>query len=1194
MKSIRLFGSFFLTFGILTCLSQNKVKQVFKLDSNTPLNEIAQNEILVKIKPGYKKLFDGDNVRANNVSLISVKKIFQQKIINNSQARRAPEKSKSGVDLSLYYSVIISPGQQIESTINGLYSTGYFELVEPSFKQYNNYSPNDPSYINNSQYYISKIRATNAWDISKSSSDAVIAIIDSGGDIDHPDLSSKLFRNVNEISNNGVDDDNNGYIDDVFGWDFSGAQSSLIGSEGFVGDNNVSIIKGGGHTHGTMVAGCAAAATDNSIGIAGVGFNAKLLFTKHYADDQPESDTFYSSNLYLGMLYAAAVMSDNNVPFKIINCSFGGSGRSQIYQDIINYVTEDLGCLVIAAAGNTSTETVRYPAAYDNVLSVGATDANDRKSTFSTFGNWVDISAPGSAIFTTQYPNTYGSTQGTSFSCPITSGVAALVWKHFPALTAPEVAERIRVTADENFYNENSTGYKYKLGKGRLDAYRALTSDFPSLRASKIRIRNEAGSSAIRPGEKGILFAEFTNNMSSTSSGIEISVSSTSNLISFSKSKIFPGIIGSKSKISLQLDPFQFTVSNSTPPNMTIDLVFTFSDGDYQDFQAFSITLNPSYINIEDNQITTTVSSIGRVGYDGDKQTRGLGFEFNGTPLLYEMGLLMGNSSTEILNNVRGLNPAGPSDQDFVEIDKINQSIPGQRSASEIFGKFSNTTALANQKILVTYRSLVWKNSPNDKFVILEYKVSNPTAAAISDYRFGIFADWDISAGDGAAWNEQQKLGYIFPKDDPTLPLAGIQVLTNSANYFAIDNDQAIQGNPFGIYDDYTDAEKFTSLSTLRTDAGVATGGGDVSHVVSVGPFNLAPEEEITIAFAIHGAADLEALLESAQAAKTLYNLTLTAPKPVVPTVEVCYGGTAEITATGAGNFKWYYDFTDGEPFHTGPTIVTSTLLNDTVFYVSNADNEYESVRTAAMVNVKAIPKITLSGSSSLCEGNTLELTAAEADEYIWSNGETSQSILVNDAGTFSVTVRDVDLNCESESSVVEIGLVPNPIAQFSALTESAVNTAITFTDQSTNAVAWFWQFGNGSTSTLQNPVRTFTSIGSLQITLTVTDVNGCTDSVTDFITLILSAENPLESRVNIFPNPTKDNILIESIGSFSPNTSIQVISTQGQLLYNSDIENVTGTLIHTIPSDSLPKGLFFVKIFTEGSQVIRKVVKID
>lgn len=1181
-----------LLFVSFTLKGQVKNSHYFRMPANINAAEYAADVVLVKVKSQHRGIFtksqSGSKAAADGAKLVSP--LFPSQLVNNARARTAPRKPVSGIDLTDYYQIQVDPAEGIEKVINRLYATGYFEVVEPSYRYYQSYTPNDPLAV--SQYYLDKIKAREAWDISKSDESVVIAIIDSGVDMDHLDLSPKLFINENEVPNNGIDDDNNGFVDDVHGWDFSGAEEALIGTVGFNGDNNPAVTKGGTHSHGTMVGGCAAAATDNGRGIAGVGYNARLLFTKHYADDQPNDDRFYSSNLYLGILYAATVLSANNIDKKIINCSFGGSGRSQVIQDFINLVTLDYGCLVIAAAGNNSSEALHYPAAYTNVLSVASTDASDRKSSFSNFGTWVDVSSPGSAILTSTYLNTYENTNGTSFSSPITAGAAALVWSAFPELTPQQVAEKLRVTSDESFYSSNISSLAYKLGKGRLNVFNALTKNFPSLRASKIKIQNQQGSSAVRPGQTGKLFFDISNILSTTSANVKVSITSSSSAITFTKNTLFPGTITHNGAISLKQNPFIFNVASNIASNLSTDLIISYSDGEYEDFEVVTINLNPSYIDLEENQVSTTVSSKGRIGYDGEGQTTGLGFQFNGTPLLYEMGIIMGNSSSTILNNVRSI--SSRYDQDFVEVGAIDQIIPGDRSATEIFGKLSNSTTPASQSIVIDYRSLLWKESPNEKFIIMEYKLTNPTAVAIENYYMGLFADWDIAAGDGADWNSDQNIGYVFPKTNAGLPIAGIQVLTGNASGYAIDNNQDTPGAAFGLYDGYTDQEKFTTLSTLREEAGVAEDGGDVSHVVSSGPHTIPPNGEIIIAFAVHAATDLEQLIESAEAADILYNQTLQAPVPVVPEVFTCYGGTADITASGATSFKWYHDFTGGEAFFTGTQLTTGLLLTDTLFYVSNADNSYESVRSPAVVTLKANPQITSSGPPSICEGSSITLRAEEADEYLWSTGAITQSIEVSDAGSYSVIVRDIALGCESVSTDLVTNTIPAPTAAFSSADNSFTGALITFTDESIGAVSWLWRFGDGSTSIQKNPSYKFTDNGNFDVTLTVTAANGCQSTITNPISIITGVENEFRNSLVLYPNPAKEKIIIEAESTSVSSFTVDIITTQGQKVYSAVERPANGKFSHTISTSNLPAGMYLIRISNAREWIVRKMVKTD
>ena len=301
-------------------------------------------------------------------------------------------------------------------------------------------TPNDPSYpqlwgLNNTGQTggtpDADIDAPEAWDIQTGDPNLVIGVIDTGVDYNHPDLVGNIWTNPGEIPGNGIDDDNNNFIDDVRGWDFANK------------DNDPMDVRG----HGTHVAGTIAAKGNNSVGVTGVAWNAKIMPLKFLNDSGSGS----TSNAILALNYATAK------GVKLTNNSWGGGPYSQGLYDAINTAGQQ-GALFIAGAGNTSKNndiTPFYPASYNlsNIISVASTDHNDALSIFNNGGSHygltsVDLGAPGSNIYSSIPGGNYASYNGTSMASPHVAGAAALVWAQNPSWTAAQVKNRIMSKAD--------------------------------------------------------------------------------------------------------------------------------------------------------------------------------------------------------------------------------------------------------------------------------------------------------------------------------------------------------------------------------------------------------------------------------------------------------------------------------------------------------------------------------------------------------------------------------------------------------------------------------------------------------------------------------------------------------------------------------------------------------------------------
>ncbi len=311
--------------------------------------------------------------------------------------------------------------------------------------------PNDPDFAD--QYAHQLIQMADAWDISTGSRDVVVAVLGTGVDVNHPDLKDNIWLNADEIPDNGVDDDNNGYVDDVRGWNFESKNNQLIPESVIYG------VEG----HETMVAGVIAAVGNNGEGVCGVNWQCSIM---------PLRVSLYitTAEVAAGLDYAAANGAD------ILNMSFGadefGPDGDPIVQEAIDNAYAQ-GILLVASAGNSATDAIHYPAGYYNVMSVASTDGEDAKTDHSTFGSWVDIAAPGTDIVTTDLNGAYIATAGTSFSAPYVAAVAALVLAHDPNLTHVELRAILENTSDPVYYGlvDPDIGY---IGTGRVNAYEAL------------------------------------------------------------------------------------------------------------------------------------------------------------------------------------------------------------------------------------------------------------------------------------------------------------------------------------------------------------------------------------------------------------------------------------------------------------------------------------------------------------------------------------------------------------------------------------------------------------------------------------------------------------------------------------------------------------------------------------------------
>ncbi len=423
--------------------------------------------------------------------------------------------------LSSIYRVVVDPKADIEETCRNYAQDRDVAYCQPNYRMEAQWMPDDSYYSSvgswgqsyDDMWGLKKLQTETVWDTTKGAG-VIVAVVDTGIDNTHPDIAANIWTNSDEIAGNGIDDDGNGFIDDVQGWNF-------------VSSNNTPVD---GHGHGTHCSGTIAAIGNNGSGVIGVAPLARIMPVKVLSD----SGSGYSSNIAAGIRYAA----DNGAD--IISNSWGCNGpcpSNPVVENAVKYA-HDLGAVVVVAAGNNGTDlgdvTQYSPQNQSNsVITVAASTELDTRSYFSTIGSLIAVTAPGGgadgtssnysgrnilslrAGTTDMYGGgtcivggTYYRSRGTSMAAPHVAGVAALVLANHPEYTPDDVKQVLRVSADDI----ESPGFDLLSGAGRVNAAKALNiASVPKVRITSPvdRLDVSGGTVAINGDAYGTNFVKY-------------------------------------------------------------------------------------------------------------------------------------------------------------------------------------------------------------------------------------------------------------------------------------------------------------------------------------------------------------------------------------------------------------------------------------------------------------------------------------------------------------------------------------------------------------------------------------------------------------------------------------------------------------------------------------------------------------
>ncbi len=815
--------------------------------------------------------------------------------------------------LGRWYQLYLPSKKDAARTLPYLQAAKWIEVAELATYPEPILTPNDPDLVQ--QPHLNATGALAAWDSTRGDTTVYIGVVDTGIDPGHPDLQGNVWLNRREPLN-GLDDDRDGVVDNRLGTDLAGADYLNMAPDG-----EASAGSGGGAGHGVHVTGIATAATNNRVGIAGVGFNTRYLAIKASANNKT---TLYKA--YEGMVLAA----DKGA--KVINCSFGQSDYPFLGADAVAYC-QARGCLVVAGAGNGNNSGPFYPAHLPGVLGIASIDGNRVRSGFSNYGFFTSLCAPGSGIYSTEFGSAYAVRSGTSMATPVVAGAAALVWAYHKRATADQIATRLLASADTTMLGLPAhAGLGQQLGAGALRVDRALRYRGPGFRVNQPEPLTLAGFSLRGPADSIRVRFTVRNVLAGATRQARLWVTC-----------LNPGYGSYRVGISLARmrtgETRTLTVGlrlpANAPDNLSMVLRFAFLDSAYGFAENRVVLVSPTTVDWTAPHFATTSTSNGRLGHLGTFTSRGLGINYRNRGHFYEGGFLLGLAGDTAYSAVRS--QPGVQSQDFRARAQVRLLPAGAIWRTEAL--LSDSGSAVGRGLQMRIRQGAGTVAADSNILLTQAILINRGRRMLREAHFGQWIDWDIaSAGmqDVAGYNSALRMiwqragvpGIGYSRRGPwygMLPLAGA-----TAGAAALEN-LSTSAQP-SINDGWTDGEKAALLRSGTTYVQrLPPARTDLSQMVMLGPLTLRPGDSVTVAVAVVFAHDSATLVGRAQAAQRLYGritavedgtltgvprwqvrpvpvqdqLTLTLPYPADLTLYALTGATVAQKRFEAGQHTW-------------------------------------------------------------------------------------------------------------------------------------------------------------------------------------------------------------------------------------------------------------------------------------------------
>ena len=1124
MKRIALFF-FIFTFFQLNIFAQKQSKFQFPKNfskdnylSNTIVYKLKGEDVVSKSAHTATPISDIDEKNIVKLGATNIQPLFPADnfIFQHTDPSKIGHRTKK---LSLIYTLEIDAKMDLETAINLLRQDPAVEYAEPVYTNHKPLLvPNDPLASTNSQYHLTAINAFDAWDFAQGDPSMIIGIIDNGANINNSDLNANYHAPV--------------FIDTSFDLlnDISGATTGNL----FDSDNNVI-----GGTHGQNVALAAAAVPNNNTGTVGTGFNCSFLPVKVAPDDNLNN---YIDG-YGGILFAA------KQGCKVINMSWGRTGPpSSLEEDILQSVFED-DIVLIAAAGNDNDQDLFFPASYDMVLSVAATNSFGTKADFSSFNSRVDISAPGADLVV----STGATASGTSFAAPLVAGAAGLIRVQHPEWDASQVMARLITTSDNLYDNPLNESFRGLLGIGQLNMFRAVTDSLKAITLDSCTFNPMDTDGYLINGSTATMNLFICNHLNALSD-LRVTVRSESPYIQVVDSVSQLGAITENARFNTFSDELQISIDDNTPANTVARLVIEYWDNNYSYSEDYEVLLNPG--NISNNFLEMAVNDNGELAVYNNAFDATGGIQFATQNMLTEAGLMIGieepSGAVKVSDAVRF--DINSRNDDFTVIDALSKNTDGALLSS--VARFEDITDNSERIGLeISQRTFAWNENELNRAVILEYQITNLSANSdiIENPYIGIFANWDINNPEenASGWDADNLLGYAYDTNIDGL-YGGIVLLTDRpdrlnrepsfVSYYTFDPTNF--DTNVNIFDGFDAEEKFEALSSeiLQSTAGTSGNGNDVYQIIGSRFDDLEVGETRSMAFAFVVAETLEDLQTNAIAIKNRFTTIKTSPVPVVQNIAVCKNEDAIIRPTNGSNFNFYITPPENDnvnPIFTGSALNVNNITIDQTFYVTSVDSIFESGFVEVMVSVSDV------------------MAGFDTDKPI------------------------VDINVENSLNLLNNSQNASNFTWKIKREEGNVNEDITFIN-STNANS-------------EAPQLSFNQPGDYTITLVTMNTENCTDSTTIDYEVIQSITTGistfLKNNLKISPNPAIDFLAIQ-LPDYQNDIRIEIVNTYGNVVKSLNLDRKKG-ISQKLSLEGLPAGVYYLKAYEGQDYYTLRFVKI-